>query len=140
MTESINILIVDDDEVDAELMRRTLSKSEINPRLFFAYDGVHALEILRGTGGEPKLERPYLILLDLKMPRMNGIEFLEELRNDPELRRSVVFVITTSRDDQDRLAAYDRNIAGYVVKSSVGERSLDLTRLLEYYRNLVELP
>ncbi len=69
-----------------------------------ARDGVEALEILRGENGRTKLCPPYVILLDLNMPRMNGLEFLAEIRRDPALRRAVVFVLSTSDDDEDMCA------------------------------------
>jgi len=65
------------------------------------------------------LEKPYIILLDLNMPRMSGIEFLEVIRHDDALRDTVVFVLTTSKADEDRTAAYKKHVAGYIVKSDV---------------------
>lgn len=86
------------------------------------------------------MPRPNLILLDLNMPRMGGIEFLEELRTDPNLKDSVVFVLTTSDAEADRLAAYDHFVAGYMVKSKIGENFFQLADMLEGYWRIVELP
>jgi CheY-like chemotaxis protein len=86
---------------------------EIANPVSFAHDGIEALEMLRGTNGRPRLPRPYLILLDLNMPRMDGIEFLKELRKDEELKKSIVFIMTTS--DADDLLAGGR-ISGCVIR------------------------
>ena len=74
------------------------------------------------------------------MPRMNGLEFLTELRADPELRDSIVFVLTTSRSDEDRVASYNLNVAGYIVKSDVGAGFVRLLGLLDHYWRIVEFP
>ena len=87
-----------------------------------------------------QVPRPYIILLDLNMPRMGGLEFLKEVRADPGLSDSVVFVLTTSDDDADRCQAYRQHIAGYCVKSRVGADFLELTGLLKAYWRVVELP
>jgi len=94
----------------------------------------------RIENGRPPLRRPYMILLDLKMPRMDGIAFLKELRADPKLSDSVVFVLTTSNADQDKVAAYDANVAGYMLKSKVGEQFVHLLDLLDPFWRLVEFP
>ena len=84
--------------------------------------------------------RPRLILLDINLPRKSGIEVLAELRADAELRRTVVFVMTTSRADEDRLAAYDLNVAGYLVKNQLPEAFLASLQMLDRYWNVVMLP
>ena len=81
-----------------------------------------------------------MILLDLNMPRMGGLELLNTLRNDPSLETSVVFVLTTSKDDEDKLAAYKQHIAGYIVKEKLDDGFEDLVKLLDHYWRLVELP
>jgi CheY-like chemotaxis protein len=101
-----------------------------------ARDGQAALEALR----DGSVRRPFLVLLDLNLPRMNGLEFLHALRADPELTDSVVFVLTTSRRDEDQTVAYRNHVAGYMVKSEVGESSKNLAALLTAYLRLVELP
>ena len=92
----VNILLVEDDEVDVMAVKRALKTLKIANPFFRAADGIEALEMLRGTGGKKQLPSPYIVLLDLNMPRMDGLEFLDELRQDPALHRSVVFVMTTS--------------------------------------------
>lgn len=139
MNGTVNILLVEDDEIDAELIERSFRKSRISNPIYRATDGRHALEMLRGEIGET-LARPCLMLLDLNMPRMNGIEFLEELRQDEQWRDSIVFVLTTSSTDKDKAAAYRFNVAGYIVKSRAGEDFLQLASLLEGYWKLIEFP
>ena len=136
----VTILLVDDDDVDVESIRRALKKAKIANPVVVAHDGVDALDALRGTGGRERVASPYVVLLDLNMPRMSGLEFLDEIREDTALRRAVVFVLTTSNAERDRAAAYDRLIAGYMVKSRVGQDFLDLLSMLGAYWKVVELP
>ena len=115
------VLLVEDDEVDVMVIRRAFQKSRIQAPLVVASDGMEALEILRGEGGKSRLAPPYIVLLDLNMPRMNGIEFLDELRRDPELRTTVVFVLTTSDAPGDVQAAFAHCVAGYFCKRSLSD-------------------
>lgn len=136
----VDILLVEDDEVDVMAIRRAFAKVKIDNPLYVARDGIEALEMLRGQGGRDPIPRPYIVLLDLNMPRMGGLEFLRELRDDPDLRASVVFVLTTSKEEEDIVAAYRQNVAGYLVKAKVGSDFMSLATLLGYYWQLVELP
>ena len=113
VTDNLNILLVDDDEVDVMNVQRALKKNEIPSTLYTAHDGLQALDALR-SGAIPAERR--LILLDLNMPRMNGIEFLRELRADPLLRSNIVIVLTTSDEERDLVEAYNLNVAGYLLK------------------------
>lgn len=136
----INILIVDDDDVAAESVVRSLRKHAMDFPITLARDGVEALEILRRQHQDLSIEKPYLILLDLNMPRMDGFEFLQEVRCDKNLHDSIIFVLTTSDADSDRIRAYEENIAGYMVKSAVGPQFIKLANLLENYRSTVSFP
>lgn len=136
----VSILLVEDDDIDAEAIGRAFVKSKIANPIYRARDGIEALSMLRGTDGQQRLSRPYIILLDLKMPRMNGLSFLDELRIDEDLRNSVVFVLTTSSAEQDMVAAYEKFVAGYIVKSRAGSSFADLIGMLDYYWRVVELP
>ena len=138
--QTVQILLVEDDDIDAEAVRRAFTKQRIANPIVHARDGVEALEVLRGENGKEKLLRPYMILLDLNMPRMNGIEFLKELRGDSDLHDSVVFVLTTSDADRDKLSAYEQHIAGYLIKSNVGSGFVNLVNMLDAYWRYVELP
>lgn len=135
-----SILLVDDDEIDAEIVKRAFQQQKIANPLIHTTDGIKALEILRGKTGIAPLLKPYIILLDINMPRMNGLEFLSELRQDPDLQRSVVFVLTTSEDEGERWQAYGAYIAGYMLKKNVGIDFANALRLLDDYQTLVVLP
>lgn len=136
----VNIFLVEDDEVDVMAVKRALKELKIANPVFRAADGIDALEILRGQNGKTKLPRPFIILLDLNMPRMGGLEFLAELRKDPDLRRSIVFVMTTSAAEEDRIRAYNRCISGYVLKHSAAHSFLDAVTMLEHYWRVIEFP
>ncbi len=133
----LNILLVEDDEVDVMNVRRAFQKNHIANPLFVAGDGLEALEALRG-GRVPRERR--LVLLDLNMPRMNGIEFLRALRADPELCATPVVVLTTSNDERDRLQSYAHNVAGYLVKPVASPAFVELMTALNAYWSRVELP
>ena len=138
--EEVRFLIIDDDDVSVMSIQRAIKKQKlVNPQSV-ARDGQEALEILRGDAGKNKILPPYIIILDLNMPRMNGIEFLEEVRKDPLLHRAVIFVLTTSEAPDDIASAYDKNIAGYIVKESASETFADALSMIESYSRLVVLP
>ncbi len=136
----VTILLVEDDKIDAEAIQRAFHKARIANPITILSDGLEALDCLRGKGEIPPPPRPYLILLDLNMPRMNGIEFLEELRQDENLHDNIVFVLTTSDDDRDKLAAYEQHVAGYMVKAKAGEDFMQLIGMLNHYWRVVEMP
>lgn len=133
----LNILLVEDDDVDVMNVRRAFKKNNIRNPLWTAGNGVEALEILRG--GEIPANRR-LILLDLNMPRMTGIEFLKELRQDPELGATPVVVLTTSDAERDRVDAYKLNVAGYILKPVTLTNFVEAMATLNKYWTLVELP
>lgn len=136
-TKPVTILVVDDDDVDVMGVARALKTLKILNPLVRARNGIEALALLRTEGA---VGRPYLILLDLNMPGMNGIEMLAELRADSALSSAVVFVLTTSEDDQDKVAAYSKHIAGYIVKKQIGDGFMRVMEMLDHYWRVVELP
>lgn len=136
----IHILLVEDDDIDAEAVMRGFKTQRIANPFTWVRDGVEALAVLQRKEGYPTVPWPLMILLDINMPRMNGIEFLQTLRKDPELRRSVVFVLTTSDRDEDMMAAYDEQIAGYLLKSRAGRDFVELVSMLDAYWRIVEFP
>lgn len=136
---NIDILLVEDDDVDAEAVRRGFVKANISGNIRRVSNGLQALEYLESPNG-PLRHGSYIILLDLKMPRMNGIEFLRSLRQNERLKRSVVFVLTTSNDERDRGEAYSEGIAGYVTKSKAGIDFRELIAMLDQYSQVVEFP
>ena len=140
MTRTVNVLLVEDNEIDRECVLRAFTRHRVVNPVAHASDGLEALDVLRGVDGKAGLPRPYILLLDINMPRMNGIELLRELRADPKLRSTVVFVLTTSSSEQDRMAAYDLNVAGYIIKNDVGPGFIRLVELLQSYWRIVELP
>jgi len=136
----VNILVVDDDRVDVLAVTEALAERKIGNKIYVASDGVQALAMLRGDEGAEYVEWPVITLLDLRMPRMNGVEFLKEVRSDPVLQRSIIFVLTTSEDDRDITTAYDHHVAGYLVKSAVGQDFIRLLSLLEDFKLVVQFP
>lgn len=140
MNEPVNILLVEDDEIDAMAVTRALAEYHVANPISVARDGIEALEQLRGEKGKSATPRPNLVLLDINMPRMNGLEFLEVLRGDDTLADTVVFVLTTSNQEEDITAAYRQNIAGYMTKQDAGRDFLSLIRMLNEYWSIVILP
>lgn len=139
-SSDVKILHVEDDDIDAATVVRGLASAKVTNPLIRARDGVEALEMLLGTNGRQKLEPPYILLVDIRMPRLDGLGLIRELRNRQMLQRTIIFVLTTSDNDEDRAAAYDAYVAGYIVKSNTQEQFLPLARMLEYYLLTVALP
>lgn len=138
----IHILLVEDDEVDVMNVKRAFKKYKITNPLYIAGNGLEALDMLRSHDGRspqvPKTRR--LILLDLNMPKMNGLEFLQEVRQDRELRRTPVIVLTTSDEDKDRIEAYNFNVAGYILKPVTFANFAEVMVALNKYWALCEMP
>ena len=133
----MNILLVEDDEVDVMNVRRAFERNRLTNALFVAGNGLEALAMLK----EKQIPRDRrLVLLDLNMPKMNGIEFLEALRADPELSDTPVVVLTTSNDDQDKHDAYNLNVAGYLLKPVTFNSFCDRMATLDRYWAQVEMP
>ena len=130
----VTILLVEDDEVDVKALKWAFEKLKVANPLVVARDGVEALELLR------ELPRPYLIITDINMPRMNGIEFLRKVRQSDQFRDSIVFVLTTSNDEQDKIDAYDLNVAGYMLKTDMGTSFSRAISLIDNYWKVVEFP
>ena len=137
MEKMLNILLVEDDQVDVMNVKRAFDRNRIGNPLFVAGDGVEGLEMLR-SGKIPDERR--LVLLDLNMPRMNGIEFLRELRADKDLHLTPVVVLTTSDDERDKIDAYNLNVAGYLLKPVTFVNFVETMAALNKYWALVELP
>lgn len=136
-----SILLIDDDEVDVMTVKRAFKKNNITNPLYVASNGIEALALLRGNE-LPKLlpGQRRLILLDLNMPQMGGIEFLRELRADPELRSMPVIVLTTSNEDKDKVEAYNLNVAGYIIKPVTFSKFVEVMAALYKYWMLNEMP
>ena len=136
----VTLMIVDDDSIDIMTVKRTLRRMDFAQGAVEARNGIEALARLRGTDGYARLRQPVLVLLDLNMPRMNGLEFLDEIRADDALRGLLVFVMTTSAAEEDRQKAYDRNIAGYILKHGAGARFHNAMSMIRQYCDAVEFP
>lgn len=136
----LHILLIDDDEIDVMNVQRAFRKNNIINPLYLANNGVEALELLRGQGATIIPDARRLILLDLNMPRMNGLEFLRELRNDPDLHALTVIVLTTSDDERDKVEAYNLNVAGYMLKPVTFSAFVEAMSTLNKYWSINELP
>ena len=138
---SIQFLLIEDDQVDAQDIQRTFKKNKIANPLHLALNGLEALNMLRGENDVKKLEpMPTIILLDINMPKMNGIEFLKELRSDPKLKSLLVFVLTSSNDERDKIDAYKLNVAGYILKPLKFAEFAQSVSVLNLYWALLEFP
>lgn len=135
----INILLVEDDEIDIMNVKRAFRKNNIENPLFIANDGLEALNMLSGNEVD-KIPKPRIILLDLNMPRMGGIEFLQKIRLKEEFKDISVFIMTTSNEDNDKVEAYKLNVAGYILKPLSMEKFIDAVSTLKSYWKLCEFP
>jgi CheY-like chemotaxis protein len=137
----INILLVEDDEVDVMNIKRAFKKNKITNPLYIAGNGLEALAMLRSQDGEnpivPLARR--LVLLDLNMPKMNGLEFLYQLRAEPKLRSTPVIVLTTSDEDRDKIEAYNLHVAGYMLKPVTSSNFAHVMLTLNNYWTLSEM-
>lgn len=139
-TATFEVLLVDDDDVALESVLRSFKKHSLPCATVLAGDGMEALEIVRNQHASKRMTKPYIVLLDLNMPRMDGFGFLEAIRQDPALKSTMVFVLTTSSRDTDRSRAYNENVAGYMVKSAVGPQFAKLANFISQLTTSVELP
>ena len=137
----IEILLVEDSPSDAQLAIEALQAAKIANRLSHVEDGVQAMQFLRREGLYREALRPDLILLDLNLPRKDGREVLEELKQDPELRMIPVVVLTTSRSEQDVLRSYKLHANCYISKPVDFSQFMEVVRSIEYFwLTIVTLP
>jgi CheY-like chemotaxis protein len=118
-------------------VKRAFAKANITNPLYVAHNGLEALEVLRKDDLPPKRR---LILLDVNMPKMNGIEFLRELRKDPALQQISVVVLTTSNEERDRIEAFKLNVAGYLLKPVTFQQFAEVMSTINKYWALMEMP
>ncbi|WP_041226092.1 response regulator [Crinalium epipsammum] len=136
-----NLLLVDDDEIDVMTVQRAFKKNNITNNLYVATNGIEALAMLRSDTNPPVVPpQRRLILLDLNMPKMGGIEFLRELRKDDAIKAIPVIVLTTSNEDKDKVEAYNLNVAGYIVKPVTFSKFVEAVATLNKYWTLSEMP
>lgn len=136
MRSDIPILVIDDDEVDRRSMWRAFDKLDMLGQVEFANGGTEGIEHLLHKLLSRKLVKPYLIVLDINMPCMNGFEFLEMIREDSKLRNSCVFIMTTSLDATDIGRAYDLDVAGYMIKDCASGTVVQAELMLDRYDEL----
>ena len=136
MRSSKPILLIEDDQADAMTVKRALKEIKVTNRLDIANDGEEALTFLKN----PENEKPGIILLDLNMPRMNGIEFLKIAKKDEGLKKIPVVVLTTSKEDQDKIDSFNLGVAGYMIKPVDYHKFVEVVKTIDLYWTLSELP
>jgi CheY-like chemotaxis protein len=139
-TKPVKILLVEDDSIDVKAFQRAMSKLKISNPVQISRDGVEAWEYLQETVVSEDDETPSLVILDINMPRMNGLELLSKIRGDDNLRHLIVFMLTTSNDEKDKFEAFDMNVAGYMLKSDMGNSFIRAVELIDSYWRVVEFP
>jgi CheY-like chemotaxis protein len=130
-----SILLVEDDVIDRMTVERALKEIRVTNPMVSVENGEEALAFLR----DPANVTPGIILLDLNMPKMNGIEFLKVVKQDEELKRIPVIVLTTSKDEQDRVSSFDLGVAGYMIKPVDYMQFVEVVRAINMYWTLSEL-
>lgn len=136
MNQSINILLVEDDVIDTMTVKRAFKELKITNPLVTTSNGIEALEYIQTS-----LDNlPGIILLDLNMPKMNGIELLKILKTDDRLRQVPVIVLTTSKEDQDKTESFNLGVAGYMIKPVDYLKFVEVIKTIEFYWSLSELP
>ncbi len=140
-TEAVKILLVEDNPGDVDLTREGLAETKLVNDLFVAQDGVEALAFLRQEGAQSEAPRPDLILLDLNLPRMDGRELLAEVKNDPDLCRIPVVVLTSSEAEEDVLRTYDLHANCYITKPVNLDKFMKIVRAIEgFWFSVATLP
>ena len=134
------VLLVEDNDLDAEKVVRAFARLGVERRVRRARNGIEALEILRAHEPEGDLPYAHVVLLDLNMPCMNGLEFLEEIRDDPHLATTPVFVLTTSGREADVAAAHRHHICGYLIKPATMQEMLDTLEVTSGFWDACRLP
>jgi chemotaxis family two-component system response regulator Rcp1 len=137
--QQIHILLVDDNEGDILLTREALDDARIVNKISIAYDGLEAIRFLKKQPAGANT--PDLILLDINLPKMNGTEVLAIIKNDPELKRIPVIMLTTSSAEKDILASYDNHANCYITKPVDLEMFMNVVRTIEdFWISIVKLP
>jgi CheY-like chemotaxis protein len=136
MTNNKPVLLVEDDQVDAMTVKRAIRQIKLKHPLIHAENGEEALEYLSNESNE----KPWIILLDLNMPRMNGLEFLQIAKRDEVLKSIPVVVLTTSKEQQDRIESFNFSVAGYMIKPVDYAQFVDMMQAIKMYWTLCQQP
>jgi two-component system, chemotaxis family, response regulator Rcp1 len=140
-SRSIEILLVEDNPGDVRLTREALREGKVRNNLYVAADGVEALRFLRREGEHADAARPDLVLLDLNLPKKDGRQVLQEIKNDPQLRTIPVVILTSSQAEQDICRAYDLHANAYVTKPVDLDQFITVVRSIEsFWLTIVKLP
>jgi CheY-like chemotaxis protein len=140
MPMGLEILLVEDNEGDIEMTRRAFQGHRPACNVSVANDGVAAIEFLSRQGAHADAPSPRMILLDLNMPRMGGLEFLRVIKADADFRSIPVIVLTTSREESDRVETFQLSVAGYMIKPADYRQFVEVVRTIDLYWTLSELP
>lgn len=135
-SSQVTLFVVEDDDIDYMTIKRNLKKMKIANPLVRANDGEEAMKMLN----DGMVSAPFVMLLDLNMPKISGLELLSKLRESSDFKDTVVFILTTSKDEKDIVSSYQHNVAGYFVKDEVGREFLDVLALLDGYWRIVHIP
>ena len=133
-SREVRILVVEDDEIDVKALLKAFKKLKIANPVTVAKDGIEGWEALQ------ILPRPFLVIMDINMPRMSGIELLRKMRASKSFHDAIVFILTTSTDEQDKFEAYNLNAAGYMLKSDMGTSFIHAIEMVERYWRVIEFP
>lgn len=137
--QSPNLFFIDDDEIDILAIKRALKKKNIKNPIFDAKDGQEAWNKLNGIDATP-IPTPYIIFLDLNMPKMNGIELLKKIRNTDKFKKIIIFIMTTSDNQRDKDQVYNLNVAGYIIKNSHSGNFDKIAEMIRLYSEIVSMP
>ena len=136
----IQVILIEDNETEAAAIQAACAATDISNQVTCFHNGSEAFAALQGPFGRELLTRPFLILLDLDLADQSGLPFLDALREDRVLRRSIVFTMSRSIRDEDKAAAYDRRVAGYLVKDTLEHDYGALSDLLDLYERSIQFP
>lgn len=136
MRQNKPVLLIENDRVDAMMIKRALLELRVTNRLNLAVNGEEALEFLRN----PENEKPCIIILDLNMPRMNGIEFLKITKQDKTIKAIPVVVLTSSKEEQDKIDSFNLGVAGYMIKPIDYHQFVEIIQTIDLYWTISELP
>ena len=135
-SKKLSILLIEDDKIDVITIKRAFKELKITNPLNVCENGLEGLEYLQNSVND----RPRIILLDLNMPKMNGIEFLQERQKDKFIKLIPVVVLTTSKAEQDKVESFNLGVAGYMIKPVDYLQFVDVIKTINLYWTLSELP